>query len=219
VIFRIDNPLRHLDDRELTKRVENLFDRWQFAKYALDINLFQRAALVARRPKNYDSLRLPPDEERVFRLEEDATFWDETHIRVPIAMCCIAGVVQGWTQSSANAANLYYPKALGMTDDNCNFTDSSQQWLFNAQNAALFLSGALAGCFLTDPLNEWLYGRRGAILIAAIFTFVGVVGTAFSQTKWELLIFRIILGLGMGAKASVGMYHPSISLLNFSNCL
>jgi MFS family permease len=169
-------------------------------------NQFHRAALVARRPKNHASLRLPPDEARVFRLEVNASFWDETYIRVPIPMCCIAGVVQGWTQSSANAANLYYPKALGMTDDNCAFTDNPQQWLFNAQNAALFLSGALAGCFLSDPLNEWLNGRRGAILIAAIFTFISVIGTAFWQTKWELLIFRIIVGLGMGAKASVGTF-------------
>ncbi|KAF2664939.1 hypothetical protein BT63DRAFT_482841 [Microthyrium microscopicum] len=198
----IDNPLIHLSDRELRERVQDLFNRWGFAKYAIDIDLFHRAAQVAQRPKHYASLGLPAEEERVFRLQKDATFWDETHIRIPIALCCIAAVVQGWTQSSANAANLYYPADLGMLDPSGNFSNGSK-WLFEVQNAALFLSGALAGCWLSDPLNEWIYGRRGAIFIAACFTLTAVLGQAFCKTKWELLVFRIILGLGMGAKASV----------------
>ena len=55
-----------------------------------------------------------PDEKRVFRLEEIATFWDETNIRVSTAMCCVNAIVQEWTQSSSTGANLFYPEALGM---------------------------------------------------------------------------------------------------------
>lgn len=202
----------HLDQYELRRRVVDRYRRWQFHRYALDIELFQRAARVAQRPDHFASLRLPPDEERVFRLEKDATFWDEGGIRVPIALCCMAAIVQGWTQSSSNAANLYYPKALGMTVNGGNTIADKYQWLFNVQNAAPFLSGSLAGCWLSDPLNEWFYGRRGAIFFAAIFTLIAVVGSAFSQTKWQLLVFRIILGLGMGAKASVvPIYAAEIS--------
>jgi len=36
-----------------------------------------------------------------------------------------------------------------------------------------------------------------------VLTLISVVGAAFSKTKYEFLAFRILLGLGMGAKASV----------------
>ena len=57
------------------------------------------------------------------------------------------------------------------------------------------------GCWLSDPLNNY-FGRRGTIFIAAQFCFWPVLGSAFSQTWPQLLVCRLLLGLGMGAKAS-----------------
>jgi MFS family permease len=56
---------------------------------------------------------------------------------------------------------------------------------------------------LSDPLNEILYGRRGAIFIAALFSFSSVIGAAYASGWKSLLVCRVLLGIGMGAKASV----------------
>jgi hypothetical protein len=194
----IDNPLGHLTRRELEERVNARFRRWGFRAYSLDRTLFQRAGRVAQSPDEFDSAGLTNEERRIFRLEQTASFWDEVHIRIPISLCCLAAVVQGWTQTSANAADLYFPTSFGMD------VTGRDSWLFAAQNAAPFLSGSLAGCWLSDPLNEWFYGRRGAMFVAALFCLVSVVAAAFVQTKWAFLACRILLGLGMGMKASVG---------------
>lgn len=59
------------------------------------------------------------------------------------------------------------------------------------------------GAWLSDPLNEYLLGRRAAIFVAALFCFISVIGSACVQTYWQMLACRILLGVGMGAKASV----------------
>jgi MFS family permease len=57
------------------------------------------------------------------------------------------------------------------------------------------------GCWLADPLNFHL-GRRGAIFFAANFCFWPVIGSACTQNWSQLLVCRLLLGIGMGAKAS-----------------
>lgn len=86
-----------------------------------------------------------------------------------------------------------------------------------------YISSCLIGCWLSDPINN-LYGRRGTIFGAAIFCTLSVIGSAFAQTWPQLLvrtypseavgalyifltkflfqICRLLLGLGMGIKAS-----------------
>ncbi len=55
---------------------------------------------------------------------------------------------------------------------------------------------------MSDPVN-YLVGRRGAIFISAIFCCFSVIGSALSQTWVQLLVTRLLLGLGMGLKAAV----------------
>jgi hypothetical protein len=179
---RIDNPLHHLTDAELEDRVLARRRRWGFTNRAEfgDLPLWERAIKCAADPEHciYSVKGLTESERRILRKENnpDTSFWDETHVRVPIALCCLAAMVQGVTQSSANAANLYYPFALGMQDSTGAWMGShngrATRWLFNCQNAAPLLVGALFGCWLSDPLNEFVYGRRGAIFIAALLTLV-----------------------------------------------
>jgi MFS family permease len=164
-------------------------------------------------------------------------------------------MVQGFTQSSANAANLYYPRALGMTKNSTSFeTAHNYEWLFSVQNAVPFLAGSTFGAGLSDPLQvsdkhsilvdlydtqqlpivvmykkisvfimlnlrqEYFYGRRGAMFIAGILTLMSVIGAAFSKTKYQLLAFRILLGLGMGAKASVVPIYAGKTLSGHFSC-
>ena len=58
------------------------------------------------------------------------------------------------------------------------------------------------GCWLSDPLNHY-FGRRGTIFFAAIFCLISVIGSALTQNWQQLFITRLLLGVGMGAKASV----------------
>lgn len=57
------------------------------------------------------------------------------------------------------------------------------------------------GCWLADPLNYY-FGRRGAIFFSAHFCLWPVLASAFCQTWPQLFVCRLLLGLGMGAKAS-----------------
>jgi MFS family permease len=47
-------------------------------------------------------------------------------------------------------------------------------------------------------------GRRPVIFIAAIFSLIPMIGCAVSQNWVQLLICRLLLGVGMGCKAAVG---------------
>ena len=60
---------------------------------------------------------------------------------------------------------------------------------------------ATRGCWFSHPLNHRL-GRRGTILISAFFCLGSVIGSAFTQTWPQLFICRLLLGIGMGTKAS-----------------
>lgn len=80
-----------------------------------------------------------------------------------------------------------------------------------------YLGSAFLGCWLTDPLNHYL-GRRGTLFFCGIFCIVSVIGSGFCQTWPQLLVCasffafspvltsfkvcRLLLGLGMGPKAS-----------------
>jgi MFS family permease len=77
-------------------------------------------------------------------------------------------------------------------------------WLLGITVGVPFFAGAVLGLIITDPITRILrFGRRGAICVAGIFSFISVVGSA-SVHKWEhLLGFRILLGAGMAGKASI----------------
>ena len=67
-------------------------------------------------------------------------------------------------------------------------------------NAAPHYTAALLGCWASDPLNFHL-GRRATIFIAGIFCLFSVIGSGFSQTWEQLLVTRMLMGIGMGCKA------------------
>ena len=120
---------------------------------------------------------------------------------------------RGWDQTGPNGANIFFPNALGIPTD-----EGGNAWLVGLINCAPYLSASLlyvaslsfagllliprnSGCWLSDPLNFHL-GRRGTIFVAGIFSLVPVVLSAFVATWEQLLICRLVLGIGMGAKAT-----------------
>lgn len=63
-------------------------------------------------------------------------------------------------------------------------------------NAAMWMGGII-GAFLLQPVPDY-FGRRRAIYIAAIVTFIGIILQAASQNVPMFVISRIIVGIGSG---------------------
>lgn len=57
------------------------------------------------------------------------------------------------------------------------------------------------GCWMSDPVNN-LFGRRGVIFLSAHFCIWPVIGSAFCNTWPQQLACRLLMGIGMGVKAS-----------------
>lgn len=113
-----------------------------------------------------------------------------------IVLCSIGAAVQGWDQTGSNGANLSFPDVFGIGS-----SSNGDKLLVGLINSAPYLGSAFIGCWVADPLNFWL-GRRGTTFVAAIFCFLPVIGSAFTQTWGQLFACRILLGIGMGAKGS-----------------
>ncbi|KAK4056872.1 hypothetical protein OIO90_002122 [Microbotryomycetes sp. JL221] len=76
------------------------------------------------------------------------------------------------------------------------------EWVLGVVNAAPYLASAFIGCWLSDPVNS-VFGRRGTIFCSAIFCLFPVIGQGLCQTWYQLFVCRLLLGIGMGLKASI----------------
>jgi MFS family permease len=87
----------------------------------------------------------------------------------------------------------------------------TKKWKVGAINGAPYIGAALIGCWISDPLNNW-FGRRGEIFITSIILILTPIGSGFSQNWYQLFAIRLVLGIGMGAKAAtVPMYAAELS--------
>src|SRR5919205_2806641 len=76
---------------------------------------------------------------------------------------------------------------------------------------ASLLLGAAVGAGSAGPLSDRL-GRRNLILIAAVTFAVGAIGAALSPSVAVLILFRIVLGLAVGAAAlTVPLYLSELA--------
>lgn len=86
--------------------------------------------------------------------------------------------------------------------DNVNLDPNT--WLLGFLVGIPFLFGAPIGLLITDRLTEiWVFGRRGAICVASLFSFISVIGSASVHNVNDFIGFRILLGAGMAGKASI----------------
>ncbi|KAI9713238.1 MAG: hypothetical protein M1820_001224 [Bogoriella megaspora] len=144
-------------------------------------------------------------EYRSLQKEEASHFKDQTKtLNVILLTCCVGGIVQGWSQAGMAGANLSWPCELPGNIGNKDSGSCRPQrlWVFNGVNAATYFSGCFS-VWLSDLLNDKFYGRRGALMIAATFTFCGSIWSGYAYTWRQLLGARLILGIGYGAKVSV----------------
>ncbi|MCJ1417382.1 hypothetical protein MMC32_003725 [Xylographa parallela] len=193
VTARIENPLAGIPRHTLLHNVE---------EFARDVNLsehiplLQRGALVAQNPAGFEHVSELEEGEREALRNEVLHKWRQPKaLYATVILCSIGAAVQG-----SNGANLSWPDAFGVPDEDP--TDPAiNAWIVGIVNSAPYIASALIGCWLSDPANYYL-GRRGTIFISAVFCLLSVIGSACSQSWPQLFVTRLLLGIGMGCKAS-----------------
>lgn len=165
--------------------------------------LLKKGALVAQDPANYENLDLSEDEKNALRIEVTRKWKHPTTLYVTIIVCSIGAAVQGWDQTGSNGANLSFPQqfGIGAGGDPSDPNHDRDNWLVGLVNAGPYIGSAFLGCWLSDPINYYI-GRRGTIFVAAIFLVLTPIGGALTQTWEQLLITRLLMGIGMGLKGS-----------------
>ncbi|KAI4212338.1 MAG: hypothetical protein LQ351_004908 [Letrouitia transgressa] len=191
----IENPLAHHTPESLLKDVTDFAHNKGLAEH---LSVLKKGAQIAKDPRFFETVRGITDyEKQALRDEDHHRFRQPFPLYLTIITCCIGAAVQGWDQTGSNGANLNWPADFDL--DTAIHTNDF--WIFGLVNAAPYISSALIGCWLSHPLNHRL-GRRGTIFVAAIFCFLPVLGSACTQSWPQLLVCRLLLGIGMGAKAS-----------------
>ncbi|KAG9568837.1 MFS transporter, partial [Aureobasidium melanogenum] len=166
--------------------------------------LLKKGALAAQNPAEVASMDDFTEEEKAIFQEEIVHKWRQPMILyVTVVLNSIAAAIQGWDQTGSNGANLSFPQAFGIPESGavCEAAGSCSrnQWLVGFINSCPYLAIFLFAGWISDHLNHWL-GRRGVVFIAAIFSLLSPIGMAVTQNWQQLVVCRILLGIGMGLK-------------------
>ncbi|KAF4123587.1 Sugar (and other) transporter [Geosmithia morbida] len=193
----IQNPLAGLTRETLLSAVDEFCHEKGLEQHRL---IIRKGALVARDPTGYEDITGPEalDEAEIKALRDEVLHkWRATNtLLLTVITCSIGACVQGWDQTGSNGATVRFPQFFGINGDS--FGD---KMLVGLVNAGPYIGTAAFGCWLSDPINDMI-GRRGTIFFSANFCLWPVIGSAFCNTWPQLFICRLIIGLGMGTKAS-----------------
>ena len=197
---KIKNPLAGIRQQTLMRDVEDFAQEHGLQDIT---NLLKKGALVAQNPAEFESVEGLEEAEKEALRNEVVHKWRQPFaLYFTVVLCSVGAAVQGWDQTGSNGANLSFPKEFGIDDSDPTSPDYERNlWLVGLINAAPYIASAFCGCWLSDPLNNY-FGRRGTIFFSAIFCLLSVIGSGCTQHWYELFICRLLLGIGMGSKAS-----------------
>jgi MFS transporter, SP family, sugar:H+ symporter len=102
----------------------------------------------------------------------------------------LGGMLFGYDTGVISGAILFIEADLGLNAFSLGLVVSS------------LLLGAMAGAGIAGPLSDRL-GRRRIIIIAAIIFTVGALGAALAPNVAVLVLFRVVLGVAVGAAALI----------------
>ncbi|RAL04457.1 MFS transporter [Aspergillus ibericus CBS 121593] len=193
-VRRHRNPLWSRMPDELERDVRGFHKRVQLED-VVDVDLLIRGARIAQNPTNLAIPGLTKSEKKALVAEKTSEFFQQSKdLKVTILTTACAAITQGWQQSSINASSNFWK---------CAFGQEHNELLAGLIDAAPWLSGSIIGAWLSDPLQEGKYGRRPALFVSAVFCAACVLGSARCETWQQLLACRLLLGIGIGAKASI----------------
>jgi SP family sugar:H+ symporter-like MFS transporter len=102
----------------------------------------------------------------------------------------LGGLLFGYDTGVISGAILFISEDLGLTP------------FLEGLVVASLLLGAAIGAGSAGPLSDRL-GRRNLIIVAAVIFSVGAIGAAFAPSVGILVLFRVVLGLAVGAAALI----------------
>ncbi|KAK8025783.1 hypothetical protein PG990_003606 [Apiospora arundinis] len=194
---KISNPLAGIPRSELLANVTKLAEEQGLTEH---LHVLRQGALVAQDPQNFEAIE---GEYALDEAQKNALHMEILHKwRVPkllyltIITCSIGAAVQGWDQEGSNGANLSFPQEFGIGGK-----DDRSVFLVGLINSAPYIGSAFIGCWISDPLNNYL-GRKWTIFLSAVVCLITPIGGALTQNWEQLLVTRLLLGIGMGFKAS-----------------
>ncbi|KAF8528490.1 hypothetical protein BU17DRAFT_73513 [Hysterangium stoloniferum] len=197
--YLIRNPLAGIPYDVLVDNVANFAKDTNLTDISL---LLRKGALVAQNPAEFESVEGLDETEREALRNEVLHKWRQPRaLYLTVILCSIGAAVQGWDQTGSNGANLSFPAEFGILPVPGDVNEDRNNWIVGLVNSAPYIASALCGCWLSDPLNA-NFGRRGTIFVSAIFCLFPVIGSGFAQTWEQLFVCRLLLGIGMGCKAS-----------------
>ncbi|KAB2575275.1 hypothetical protein BFW01_g11070 [Lasiodiplodia theobromae] len=201
VTGEIQNPLAGISKERLFHDVETFAQNHQLTDILPDL---RKGALVAQAADEFETVEeLSEEDLKVLRSEKNHRWQHPKALYFTILLNSISAAIQGWDQTGSNGANLSFPQEFGIADTGAvceaNGTCERNSWIVGAINGTPYMAIALFAAWLSDPLNDWI-GRRGTIFIGAIFSLLAPIGQALAQTWPQILVCRLLLGLGMGLK-------------------
>ena len=169
-----------------------------------------RAAFLAQDPTAYGAsfdkqsrdgkyLNSP---ERAALCTESSTHWKKKWqqpmtLYALVACCSLGAATQGWDETAINQAQLFFERPRQL---NLGTASEGPGTLLGLILSAPYLSAALFGCFLSDPLNRFL-GRRGTLFLACFVSCASCVLQSFTRNWQQLFLARLLLGFGIGPKS------------------
>jgi sugar porter (SP) family MFS transporter len=102
----------------------------------------------------------------------------------------LGGLLFGYDTGVISGAILFIEEDLGLTP------------FLNGLVVSSLLVGAMIGAAVCGPLSDGL-GRRRLVLVAAVVFCVGAIGAALAPNAAVLILFRVVLGLAVGAASLI----------------
>ncbi|THY97316.1 MFS transporter [Aureobasidium pullulans] len=197
----VKNPLAGLTKAEIFRNVETYAQKYELNDI---VDLLKKGALVAQNPGHPEAIEeLSARELELIQAEKTHRWRHPKTLYAMVALNSVGVAIQGWDQTGSNGANLSFPQEFGIADTGtvCESIGNCERnsWIVGAINAAPYMALCVIACWLSDPVNHYI-GRRGAIFVGAIFSLLAPIGQALAQSWLQILICRILLGIGMGLK-------------------
>ncbi|KAH8995274.1 MFS sugar transporter [Lactarius hatsudake] len=194
---KLANPLAGLSHEELMASGAE-FARTHGLGHLEEV--FKKGALAAQDPLVFENVPyFTEDDKKIFRRELTHRWDHPGTLYYLVILCSVAAAVQGMDEAVINGANLFFAPHFHLNSASGNA--SQNEWLLGLVNSAPYLCCAVLGCWLTEPLNNWL-GRRGTIFFCAAFSFLTCIWQGVTNSWPHLFVARFFLGLGVGPKSS-----------------
>lgn len=193
----ISHPLLGVPRCKLYQKVAELADEFDLME---DLEVLKKGARVAQKGKEWHLIKDELSENDIHILSRvEAHPWSQTTLPliITVAAASFGALTLGWDQGVLSGATLHYPKDMHIDPDVVGPTQAYYNWLTGIVSAGPFLGAAGLSVWLSDIVNHYM-GRKGCLYMASIFLLLCPLGSAFTYSWKQLLVCRILLGIGIG---------------------